>query len=213
MPGYLTWLNARLLEMKRLLKPTGSICVHLDWHASHYVKIEMDKIFGYECFRNEIVWHYTGGGRSKKYFSKKHDILLWYSYGQFWTFNIDTIRIPYKETSGYARGGIVSAAGKHYTPNSKGTPIDDVWDIPIINPLAHERLGYPTQKPEVLLERIIGVSSNENDIVFDPYMGSGSVALSAQILGRKWFGCELEPKYCAIAEARIAAERRQLKLF
>jgi hypothetical protein len=82
MPGYLVWLNARLYEMKRLLKPTGSICVHLDWHASHYVKVEMDKVFGYDQFINEIVWHYQSGGRAKRFFSRKHDVILWYVRGQ-----------------------------------------------------------------------------------------------------------------------------------
>lgn len=182
--GYLIWLNARLYEMKRLLKPTGSIYVHCDYHASHYIKVEMDKIFGFQNFRNEIVWHYTGGGRSKSYFSRKHDSLFYYVKAGGAPFHLDAIRVPYKETSGYAKGGIVSRAGKKYEPHPDGTPADDVWDIPIINPLAHERIGYPTQKPEALLERIIQASSNPGDVVADFFVGGGTTAAVAQRLNR-----------------------------
>src|SRR3989338_4225210 len=95
MPGYVTWLNARLLEMKRLLKPTGSICVHLDWHASHYVKIEMDKIFGYDKFRNEIVWKYFGPTSTKKNYPRKHDIILFYTKGEEYSFDDKATLVEY----------------------------------------------------------------------------------------------------------------------
>lgn len=203
MPGYLVWLNARLYEMKRLLSPKGTIFVHLDRHASHYVKCELDKIFGSDCFINEIVWHYTGGGRSKTYFSNKHDTILWYSKGDSWTFNIDDIRVPYKETSGYAKGGIISASGKKYEPNPLGTPVDDVWDIPIINPLANERIGYPTQKPEPLLERVIKAASREGDIVADFFSGGGTTLAVAQRLNRRWVGCDQSRIAVAITADRI----------
>lgn len=97
MPGYLVWLNARLYEMKRLLKKTGSIYVHLDWHASHYIKIEMDKIFGYENFVNELVWCYRGGGVPTDRFARKHDVILWYKKGPTCKFNVDAVRIPYSD--------------------------------------------------------------------------------------------------------------------
>ena len=97
MPGYLIWLNARLYEMKRLLKKTGSIYVHCDWHASHYIKVEMDKIFGHKNFRNEISWCYRGGGVPKNDFAKKHDVILRYSRSERYKFRIDPIRIPYSE--------------------------------------------------------------------------------------------------------------------
>lgn len=203
MPGYLVWLNARLYEMKRLLKNTGSLMVHLDRHASHYVKVELDKIFGVDCFVNEIVWHYTGGGRSKSYFSNKHDVIFWYAKGSSWTFNIDAIRVPYKETSGYAKGGIVSAAGKKYEPNPLGTPVDDVWDIPIVNPLAAERIGYPTQKPEPLLSRIILAATNENDVVADFFCGGGTTPAVAQRLGRRWVASDQSRIATAITADRI----------
>jgi DNA modification methylase len=203
MPGYLIWLNARLYEMKRLLKKSGSICVHLDEHAVHYVKCELDKVFGHDCYVNEIVWHYTGGGRSKTYFSNKHDTVLWYRRGASWTFNVDAVRVPYKETSGYAKGGIVSAAGKKYMPHPDGTPADDVWDIPIVNPLSHERIGYPTQKPERLLERVLLGLSKEDDVVADFFCGGGTTASVAQRLGRRWIACDQSRVAVAITADRI----------
>ena len=192
--------------MKRLLKKTGSLILHLDEHAAHYVKVEMDKVFGHDSYVNEVIWHYTGGGRSRRYFSNKHDTLLWYAKatkkGKF-TFNIDAVRVPYKETSGYAKGGIVSASGKRYTPHPDGTPVDDVWDIPIINPLSHERIGYPTQKPETLLERIIKGCSNKGDIVADFYCGGGTTAAVAQKLGRRWIACDQSRVAVALTADRI----------
>lgn len=192
MMAYLVMMAVRLVELHRVLKPAGSIYLHCDPTASHYLKLVLDAIFGVRNFQNEIVWHYTGGGRSKTYFSHKHDIIFWYSKcpGQA-TFNIDDVRVPYKETSGYAKGGIISATGKHYMPDPRGTPVDDVWDIPIINPLAKERLGYPTQKPEVLLERIIQASSNEGDIVLDPFCGCGTTVAVAERLRRRWIGMDI----------------------
>jgi len=189
--AYLAMMAPRLKELWRVLKPTGSIYLHCDPTASHYLKQLMDAVFGPEHFQNEIVWHYTGGGRSKRYFSRKHDILFWYCRGHPAVFNIDEVRFPYKETSGYAKGGIVSKAGKRYLPHPKGTPVDDVWDIPIINPLAKERLGYPTQKPEALLERIIKASSNEGDVVLDPFCGCGTTIAVAQRLKRQWIGIDI----------------------
>ncbi len=189
--AYLVMMTARLVELHRVLKPTGSLYLHCDPTASHYLKILLDAVFGSKNFRNEIVWHYTGGGRSKTYFSKKHDVIFWYSNGSSWTFNVDAIRVPYKETSGYAKSGIVSKAGKQYRPNPLGTPVDDVWDIPIINPLSKERLGYPTQKPLVLLERIIVASSNEGDIVLDPFCGCGTTVDAAHKLNRCWIGIDI----------------------
>ena len=218
MPGYLIWLNARLFEMKRLLKKTGNLIVHLDEHAVHYCKIEMDKVFGYDSFVNEIIWHYTGGGRSKRYFSNKHDSLLWYSRsgksGKFF-FDVDAARVPYKDTSGYAKGGITSSSGKEYKPNPKGTPVDDVWDIPIINPLSPERIGYPTQKPEKLLNRIIATCSPEGGIVADFFCGGGTTAAVAQQLGRRWIACDQSRVAVAVTADRLTrqVEKRTGALF
>ena len=191
MLSYLSYMAERIAEMHRLLKRTGSMYLHCDPTASHYLKIIMDEVFGNGNFRNEIIWHYTGGGRSKRYFSRKHDIIFFYGKSNSRTFNIDAIRVPYKESSGYAKGGITSKSGKHYTPNPKGTPIDDVWDLPIINPMSAERLGYPTQKPLPLLKRIVMASSNEGDLVLDPFCGCGTTIEAAHSLKRDWIGIDI----------------------
>ena len=195
MLSYTSYMAERLFMMHRILKDTGSIYLHCDPYASHYLKLIMDAIFGEKNFRNEIVWHYTGGGRSRTYFSRKHDIILWYvrNVTSGYRFNIDEIRVPYKPTSGYAREGIVSQSGKRYMPHPKGTPVDDVWDIPIINPMSDERLGYPTQKPLVLYERIIKASSNPGDLVLDPFAGCGTTIEAAAKNGRDVIGIDILP--------------------
>ena len=191
MGAYLCFMSVRLIEMRRLLKPTGSIYLHCDPTASHYLKICMDIVFGWNNFLNEIIWHYTGGGRSKTYYSRKHDILFYYRKGKLQTFNINAIRVPYKETSGYAKSGITAQSGKRYYPHPDGTPVDDVWDIPIINPMAKERVGFPTQKPLKLYERIIAASSNEGDIIFDPFAGCATTLVAAEKLNRRWVGSDI----------------------
>lgn len=201
---YLSWLRNRLECLKPLLMPDGSLVVHLDHHAVHYVKVILDDIFGYDNFLNEIIWHYTGGGRSRRKFSRKHDSLLWYANGKNYTFNIDAVRIPYKPTSGYAKSGIKSATGKKYMPHPDGTPIDDVWEIPIINPLANERVGYPTQKPSLLLERIILALTNPGELVGDFFCGSGTTLVAAKKLGRKWLGVDVSSKAIKCSSRRIS---------
>ncbi len=203
--GYLPWLRERMAAMKTLLCVDGSLVLHLDYRAVHYAKVLLDEIFGYDFFVNEIIWHYTGGGRSKNRFSRKHDTLLWYSNGKKPYFNLDSVRVPYKETSGYARGGITSAAGKKYFPHPQGTPVDDVWDIPIINPLAGERVGYPTQKPLILLERLISALSKEGERVADLFCGSGSTLVAAQRLDRKWTGGDISPEAIRCCKGRLPA--------
>jgi len=201
--AYIAYMRPRVVEMYRVLRKTGSFYYHCDWHASHYVKIMLDQVFGFNHFQNEIIWHYTGGGRSKSYFSRKHDSIFLYAKSDSYTFNVDAIRVPYKETSGYAQSGITSAAGKKYMPNPLGTPMDDVWDIPIINPLSKERLGYPTQKPLVLLERILNASSNPGDVVLDAFCGCGTALVAAQKLKRKWIGIDISPTACRVMAQRL----------
>jgi DNA modification methylase len=188
---YLNMLSHRLELMHELLSEHGSIFVHIDYRAQAMVKLILDEVFGANAFVNEIIWHYTGGGRSKNHFARKHDIIYWYRKGASHTFNIEQLRMPYKKTSSYARHGIKASSGKQYNPNPKGTPPDDVWDIPIINPMAKERVNYPTQKPEILLERIIQAASQPNDIVADFFCGSGTSLAVAEKLGRRWIGCDL----------------------
>ena len=198
--SFAAMLFARIQLMHAVLAEDGSIYLHCDRRAAPLARLFMDHIFGPERMLGEIIWHYTGGGRAKRYFSRKHDVILHYAKSGDWTFNLDAVRVPYKESSGYARGGIVSAAGKHYRPHPKGTPVDDVWSIPIVNPMGHERLSYPTQKPEALLTRIIEASSKPGDLVADFFCGSGTTLAVAGRLDRKWIGAD--KGVFAIHEAR-----------
>ena len=202
---YIAWTRARLVEMRRVLKDTGSVYFHCDWHASHHLRVLLDNIFGLDNFQNEIIWHYTGGGRSsQRRFPRKHDSVYLYTKSERWTFNLDEVRVSYEESSGYAHGGIVSKAGKRYVPHPKGKLMDDVWAVPIVNPLAKERVGYPTQKPEALLRRIIRVSSNPGDVVLDPFCGSGTTLVAAAALGRRWVGIDASQDACGLAQARLS---------
>ena len=197
--GYLIWLNARLYEMKRLLKPTGSIYVHCDWHASHYIKVEMDKIFGFENFQNEFVWHYGGGGAARSRWGRKHDTLLFFTRGISWTFNVDAVRTSHKWTSGQLRA---DGTQRDY---GKGKLPDDVFQHHSVMPWAGERVGYPTQKPEALLERIIKASSNEGDVVLDAFVGGGTTAVVAQRLGRRWIAMDQSRVAVAVTAERLKA--------
>ena len=205
MPGYLVWLNARLVEMKRLLKPTGSIYIHCDWHASHYIKVEMDKIFGHENFRNEIVWCYSGGGQPKSDFPRKHDNILRYSKGNKWAFIKSEARVPYDSDykATVFSGEDTRAPGRTYTPNPDGKVVEDWWrNIP--RPYGSQVIGYPTQKPAALLERIIKTSSNEGDVVADFFCGGGTTPDVAQRLNRRWIACDQSRIAVAITAGRVA---------
>jgi site-specific DNA-methyltransferase (adenine-specific) len=191
--GYLSMMHGFLRIVRRLLAPEGSLFLHCDHRAAWALEAVLREVFGSGSVVSRIVWHYTGGGRSKRCFSSKHDTIFWVAKGRSWTFNIDEVRVPYKKGSGYAASGIVSKAGKRYLPDPRGTPVDDVWDIPIINPMSGERLGYPTQKPEALLERIIRAASLPGDTVADFFCGSGTSIAVAERLGRRWIGCDEGP--------------------
>ena len=208
--GYLIWLNARLYEMKRLLKPTGSIYVHCDWHASHYIKVEMDKIFGYENFRNEIVWSYRTGGSSKASFSKKHDAILFYSVGRAYAFWQQKEKAYTRSKSRKPGVHNYGAGTAEFFQDEDGVynfvNMRDVWEIPYINSQAAERVGYPTQKPEALVERIIRASSNEGDVVLDAFLGGGTTAVVAQRLGRRWIAMDQSRVAVAVAAERLKAQ-------
>lgn len=235
MPGYLIWLNARLYEMKRLLKDTGTIYVHLDWHASHYVKVEMDKIFGADNFRNEIIWHYKSfHGNVKRYYPRKHDALLMYTKGAAWIFNrqfapdnedtIDFTRWNDYLVDGYKIVGAnmpmqdsrfvrfynrwVREHGRKPGPDDVvyevvGQARDTVWDIKPVDPKANDRIGYPTQKPEELLEAVIATSTNEGQVVADFFFGGGTTLAVAQRMNRRWLGCDQSRIAVAITSDRI----------
>ena len=209
---YTAWLKDRLWECKRVLKPTGSIYVHLDWHAVHYVKVAMDDIFGYDNFRNDITWCYSRpSAPNQKQLSRCHDTILWYSKGDKWVFNGDDIRIPYAKSSidragyGAKASKMAGGVGKEAVVELKagGKLPEDWWNIPMLKGNSKERIGYPTQKPEALLERIILASSNKGDLILDPFCGCGTTITVAQRLDRKWVGIDIEPLSCTIQQIRM----------
>ena len=209
--GYLIWLNARLYEMKRLLKPTGSIYVHCDWHASHYIKVEMDKIFGYESFQNEIVWRYRRWPAKQRRFQKMHDVLLSYTkdsseaktFNQMYEDLADSTRKLWGTKQQVADFSSGRRKPSQTEKESPGAPMSDVWDISVIAPIAKERIGYPTQKPQALLERVIKASSNEGDVVADFVGGGGTTAATAQRLGRRWITCDQSRVAVSVSAERL----------
>lgn len=220
--AYLTMMCIRLIELKRVLKDTGSIYLHCDPTASHYLKILLDTIFGKNNFQNEIVWCYTEREIAKSHWNKKHDIIFFYtkSNGKQ-TFNWKEVVEPYspgtikkfnytdeKGRKFQIRGKGGPYVGKQgldiklekshpawvyrdYLDKSPGVPPRDWWQIPVINRAAKERLGYPTQKPEALLEKILTASSKKADTVLDPFCGCGTAIAVAQRLKRKWIGIDI----------------------
>jgi DNA modification methylase len=213
MPGYLIWLNARLYEMKRLLKKTGSIYVHCDWHASHYIKVEMDKIFGYENFLNEIIWHYSAGAVGKKHFGRKHDTILRYGKTKDTAFYPDNIRVPYADST-LQRLMYSGAREKNIEKvlQRGGKVPTDVWEIGIVQGNSVERIGYPTQKPEALVERIIKASTQEGDVVADFFCGGGTTPAVAQRLGRRWIACDQSRVAVAVTADRLIRGAQQLSM-
>jgi len=205
--AYIEFMRPRCVELARVLKKTGSIYYHCDWHASHYVKIMLDQIFGEHHFRNEIVWCYTGpGSPAMRQFMRKHDVIFWYSNSRDeWTFNADAVRIPHnpKTKANYKPGLIGSGfAEADHLIHKKGKVPEDWWQMAIA-PRGKEYLGYPTQKPLALLDRIIKASSNPNDIVLDAFCGCGTALVAAQKLGRQWIGIDISPTACRVMAKRL----------
>jgi DNA modification methylase len=251
MMAYLAMMAPRLVELRRVLKPTGSIYLHCDPTASHYLKLLMDAVFGPGFFRNEIIWKRTTAHSSAKRFAPVHDVLFYYSRGPsptwnaprepydeayldhyykfddgdgrlYWRDNITGAGVRNGETGQPWHGVDVTARGRHwayplaeldrmeaegriywppkgtmpqekrYRDDLKGKAVPDLWvDVDRINPVGNERLGYPTQKPEALLERVILSSSNEGDVVLDPFCGCGTAIVVAQHLKRRWVGIDI----------------------
>lgn len=205
--AYVAFLEPRLREMHRLLRPTGSLFVHLDWHAVHYVKVLLDDVFGYDNFLNEIVWSYRTGGTGRRWFARKHDSILAYARqrgrhtfhvlrdGEFRT---DGMRYdphdgrPYKSTT---RGRLYFHPG--------GPALTDVWDVPFLSTVSRERTGYPAQKPLALLKRIIRAASNPGDRVADFFCGSGTTLVAARRLGRRALGVDISARATALTRQRL----------
>ncbi|MBC6444582.1 MAG: HNH endonuclease [Alphaproteobacteria bacterium GM202ARS2] len=206
MMSYLIYMAIRILEMRRILKPTGSIYLHCDPTASHYLKLVMDCVFGKENFRNEIVWCYAGGGVPRNDFARKHDIVLRFSKSREVLFNVQYR--PY--TEGTLQRGRTQNKGKYFDQGlrKEGTPLNDWWiDVPkITSPTDPEKIGYPTQKPIALLDRIIKASSNPGDIVFDPFCGCATTCVTADRLQRQWVGIDISPKAADLVVQRLAAD-------
>lgn len=207
---YLVNMAVRLVEMHRVLKPTGSIYLHVDPTASHYLKLVMDQIFGGGNFLNELIWCYSRMASPKqKTFNKTHDVILWYAKTKGdHCFNVDAVRVPYAEGSlarqGYKNTGRGSGGGSEVTElNSAGKFPDDWYVLQGLRGNNKENMGYPTQKPLALLERIIQASSNEGDVVLDPYMGSGTTIEAAAKLGRKWIGIDVTHHAVATTATRL----------
>ena len=207
MQSYLCMMAVRLQQMKRVLKDTGSIYLHCDPTASHYLKLVMDAIYGTRNFRNEIIWAYRGGGSPKKDFGRRHDVILRYSVTNDYRFVPDAVRIPY-QAEGIGRTddamwGRHKGSDKVYKPHALGKVPEDWWPINVLNANDPERMGYPTQKPLVLLERIIKASSNEGDIVLDPFCGCATACVAAENLDRHWIGIDISPKAVELVNMRL----------
>ena len=202
---YISWLKERVEEMHRILKSTGSIYLHCDHHANAYIRVDiLDKVFGYNNFRNEIVWAYTSPSRSRSFFPRKHDIIFFYSKKTHF-FNYKHIRIPYKRLNTGKTNGIFK---KSNILSSDGKIPEDWWiDCSPVGRLKKERIGYPTQKPEKLIERIIKASSNENDIVMDPFLGGGTTVAVADKLNRQWIGIDQSVQAIKVSEMRLQKHR------
>ena len=216
MKAYLTYMAQRIIEMHCVLKDTGSLYLHCDPTASHYLKVVLDEIFGKNIFRNEIIWHYRRWTGKAKKFQSLHDVIFFYTKSDEYTFNEQYT--PYtnkslKRKQNYhtrIKGDDVFVT----SIDEKGVRENDVWvDIQLLNSQSEERTGYPTQKPLSLLHRIIKSSSNEGDIVLDPFCGCATTCVAAQQLDRKWIGIDIERQAVNILIERLSNDAGMFKDF
>ena len=214
--SYLVYMAMRLLEMRRLLKPTGSIYLHCDPTMSHYLKLIMDAVFGQAQFRNEIVWAYRRWTAPSGDLQRLHDVILWYckdrdrrTYNTIWVLPANVEKGRNESYEADSDGRLFrwqTANGKRYKiyRDKRGVHAGDVWMMPFLHPSAKERLGYPTQKPLALLNRIIRASSNPGDMIFDPFCGCATTMVAAHALGdRQWLGIDISPKAAELVVERL----------
>lgn len=214
---YRLYMQERLVECKRVLKKTGSIFLHCDKTASHHLRFALDNVFGADNFQSEIIWTYKRWSNSKKGLLNNHQNIYFYSKTSDFKFN--TIYTEYSETTNIDQilqdrvrnkhgkteykkdedGNVVLGKAK------KGVPMSDIWEIPYLNPKATERVGYPTQKPVLLLERIIDIVTDEGDVVLDPFMGSGTTLVAAKLKNRQYIGIDKSEDAVELAKKRLEA--------
>ena len=208
---YISWMEPRLRECHRVLKKEGSIYLHCDWHADAHLRILMDKIFDENNFRNEIVWHYKKWSAGWQQFQRNHDIILFYSktdskkriFNKMFMERAESTLIRFghaKIISGYDKKTGKRIPAQMSKEESKGVPMDDVWEIGRVPPI---KQMFPTQKPEPLLERIIKASSNEGDIVLDPFCGCGTTLVASHRFKRRWIGIDVSPTACKLMAKRL----------
>lgn len=212
---YIEFLRIRLIEIKRIMRDDASIFFHCDRHASHYIRVLLDDIFGYDHFMSEIIWTYKRWSNAQRNLLPAHQTIYWYRKGinyQFYpefqeysqTTNLDQIfqrrrRNKFGKTEyDLTEDGVAVINGP-----KKGVPLSDVWDIPYLNPKASERTGYPTQKPILLLERIINLATQVGDIVLDPFCGSGTTCVAADLSGRKFIGIDIAEDAIKLSHDRL----------
>lgn len=213
---YLQFMYERLLLLRELLSDTGCIYLHCDWHKAHHLRMLMDEVFGPDRFVNEVIWHYSGAGTPKGCWAKRHDNIFVYSKTSSFTFNADEVRTEYAETTkerfshaiNNVRNGINFGS---QTLNPLGKYPEDVLDVSIEAPSASIRTGYPTQKPEALIEKIIKASSNPGDIVFDCFMGSGTTQAVAMKLGRRFIGADINLGAIQTTTKRLISVAKELE--
>ncbi|MDR2425833.1 MAG: DNA adenine methylase [Endomicrobium sp.] len=212
---YKAFIKVRVKACRKVLKDTGSIFLHCDKIASHHLRVILDEVFGVGNFQSEIIWSYKRWSNAKKGLLNSHQVIFFYSKTGNFTFN--TLFTDYSETTNVDQifqkrkrdknGKIVyqkNDSGEcELIEQKNGVPLSDVWEIPYLNPKAKERVGYPTQKPILLLEQIIKIASNKGDTVLDPFCGSGTTLVAAKLLGRNYIGIDISPDAVELTEKRL----------
>ena len=198
---YIENMVVRILLMKDLLADDGLMWIHLDWHSSHYIKLVLDELMGEKNFVNEIIWHYKSGGSGKRHFARKHDSILVYSKTSKYYLDVPKEKSYNRDRKPYRFRGVAEykdEGGWYTLVNMK-----DVWSIDMVGRTSSERTGYATQKPLELMKRIVLASTEEGDLAGDFFCGSGSLLEAAQMLGRRWIGCDSEEIATSMARRRL----------
>ena len=210
--AYLDFLYQRLAAMYRLLASNGTLYLHLDWHADSYARLLLDELFGAESMLNEIIWSYHGPSPIRRAFNRKHDTILVYVKGKDYTFNADAVREPYNPNTVKTFGASPKAGFGKVPDLERGKVPEDWWYFPVVARLHNERTGYPTQKPEALLERIIKASSNPGDLIADFFCGSGTTPFVATSLGRKFIASDATFRAVHTTRSRLTATQSPFTL-